>query len=118
MRKDSTIERWPGWVEMGNYLKFPQLCAWEEAVDATKALKKNTGVGEFYKVLLPTAISFVEKWHIVGLNVDAEGNPINDKEGKPITVDYCNFPASGRLVAWIVECVSDLYTETNRSDPN
>lgn len=118
MKFESQDARWPGYIETDNYLRFPQLCVWEEAIDATKTLKKNTGVGEFYKHLVPVCISLVTKWHIVGLNVDAEGNPINDAEGKPIKVDYCNWPASARLTAWLVECVSKLYSETNKTDPN
>lgn len=118
MKFDSPVSRWPGYIVLPDYLTFPALVAWEEAIDATKALKKSTGIGEFYKALLPTCLSFVEKFNIVGLNVDANGNPINDKEGKPITVDYCCWPASGKLTAWLVECISDLYSETNKTDPN
>ena len=84
MKFDSPVERWPGYIETDSYLHWPQLLSWEGAIDATKALKKNTGVGEFYKELLPVAISLVRKWHIVGLNVDRDGNPILDQDGKPI----------------------------------
>lgn len=118
MHFDSPVERWPGYVETDNYLHWPQLLSWEEAIATTKALKKNAGVGEFYKTLLPVAISLVRKWHIVGFNVNADGTPILDQEGKPIKPDYCNMPASAKLVAWLIECVSTLYTDTNRTDPN
>lgn len=118
MKFESPVSRWPGHIETDSYLHWPQLLAWEEAIDATKAIKKTAGVGEFYKTLLPVAISLVRKWHIVGLNVDENGSPILDQEGKPIRPDYCNWPASARLTAWLIECVSALYTETNRTDPN
>lgn len=118
MKFESPVSRWPGYIVLPDYLPFPALVAWEEAIDATKSLKKNTGVGEFYKALLPVCISFVKEWHIIGLNVNEDGSPINAPDGKQIKPDYCNFPASGKLVAFLVSAVSDLYSETNRSDPN
>jgi len=117
-RKETNNPRWPGYIVMPSYMKFPALISWEEAIDTTKSLKKSVGIGEFYKSMLPAAISFVEEWHIIGLNENEDGSPILDKEGKPIKVDYCNFPASAALVSFLVECVSSLYTETNRTDPN
>lgn len=118
MRFTSPVERWPGWIETGDYLRFPQLLAWEESLSKTKTTDTEVPLGELYQSLLPTAISFVKKWHIVGLNVDVEGNPLNDEKGQPITVDYCNFPASGRLVSWLVKSISELYSATNSTDPN
>ena len=118
MIHESTVERWPGHIETDEFLRFPQLISWEKALAESKDLKDAAGVGEYYKSVLPVAISFVRKWHIVGLNVNADGSPIMTEEGKPLTVDYCNFPASGKLVSWLIDVVSGLFTSTNKSDPN
>ena len=74
-----------------------------EALDDAKKLKESDGLFVFYAKLLPAAIPLVEKWEIKGLT-----NPVT----------YETFPASPRLVAWLVECVTDLYNKTNDSDPN
>ena len=99
----SDVERWPGKIFVGDYLAFPQLVVWEKALDDAKKLKESDGLFVFYAKLLPAAIPLVEKWEIAGL---------------PNPVTYEIFPASPRLVAWLVECVTDLYNKTNDSDPN
>lgn len=99
----SDVERWSGKIFTAPYLTFPSLISWEKALDDAKKLKESDGIFAFYAKLLPAAIPLVEKWELVGL---------------PNPVTYETFPASPRLVAWLVECITDLYEKTNTPDPN
>jgi|SRR3990167_2023427 len=99
----SDVPRWPGKIFTAAYLTFPRLVEWEKALDDAKQLKETDGLFAFYAKLLPAAIPLVEKWELSKL---------------PEMVTYEIFPASPRLVAWLVECIADLYTKTNESDPN
>jgi len=99
------VDRWKGKIVFTNdYLSFPALVSWEKALSAATKLKESTdSLYEFYAALLPNAIPLVGKWEIAGL---------------PEHVTYEDFPASPRLVAWLVETITDLYEKTNASDPN
>ena len=99
------VDRWKGKITFHNdYLSFPALVAWEKALSAATKLKESTdSLYEFYAALLPAAIPLVKLWDISGL---------------PNPVTYETFPASPKLVAWLVECITDLYEKTNSSDPN
>lgn len=98
------VDRWIGKIAFENdYLPFPGLVIWEDALDRAKKLKESDGLFAFYAELLPSAIPLVAKWEIGGL---------------PESVTYKNFPASPRLTAWLVECITDLYEKTNAPDPN
>ena len=100
----SNVPGWPGKIFTGTYLTFPQLVAWEKALSRATKLKESTeSLYEFYAELLPSAITLIKKWEI---------------ERLPENVTYENFPASPRLVAWLVETITDLYEKTNASDPN
>ena len=98
------VDRWKGKIEFNSdYLPFPHLVEWERALDKAKNLKKEDGKFAFYATLLPVAIPFVDTWEISGL---------------PNPVTYKTFPASPRLTAWLVDCITDLYQKTNAPDPN
>ena len=99
----SDVKRWSGKIFLPDYLSFPLLVTWEKALDEAKQLKETDGLFAFYAKLLPAAIPLVEKWELNGL---------------PNPVTYETFPASPKLVAWLVECITDLYTKTNEPDPN
>ena len=99
----SDVKRWGGKIWLPDYMSFPCLVDWEQALDGAKQLKAKDGLFAFYAKLLPAAIPLVEKWELNGL---------------PSPVTYETFPASPKLVAWLVECIADLYAKTNESDPN
>lgn len=95
---ESTLKRWPGHILLGDYMPFPDLLKWEKALEQAKALDSTSSVNEFYNRLLPVACGMVHEWHIQGL---------------PEKVSLENFPASAKLVAFVVESITDLYTKTN-----
>ena len=109
MVKDSPDPRWPGHIELPAYLTFPMLFLWETAMnEAKKVTVASKGVdavttSDFYLKLLPTATGLVREWHITGL---------------PEKVDENNFPASIKLMSWMIECITDLYKQTNDVSPN
>ena len=105
--KTSPDSRWAGSVVFPDYLTFPSLFKWETAMNEAKKISldkdtDNLNTSAFYLKLLPAATSLVTEWHITGL---------------PEKVDETNFPASVKLMSWMIQCVSDLYTETNEVDP-
>jgi hypothetical protein len=105
--KESPDTRWPGTVLLAEYMNFKDLLKWETAMNEAKKVTvaqkdaENITTADFYLKLLPTATSLVTEWHISGL---------------PDKVDENNFPASTKLMSWLIECVSDLYTCTNSID--
>ncbi len=109
MIKESPDNRWPGSLLLPDYMTFPQLFRWETAmnaarkvaVDATPTEERVTS--DFYLKLLPAATSLVSEWHLAGL---------------PEKVDESNFPASVKLMSWLIDCVTALYTQTNEISPN
>ena len=102
-KKDSPITRWPGHIIMPSYMSFISLGKWEKAVAQAKALKETDSLAAFYEKLLPVACEVVQEWHIDGL---------------PEHVSADTFPASGPLVGWVIDEISNLFSETNGSDPN
>ena len=103
VKKETNDKRWPGYVMMPDYFSFPNLLRWEQAMAKAKEAKDSNITSEFYLQVLPTAISFVQEWHIDGL---------------PEKVDENNFPASSGLMSWMIGVVTDLYVRTNDPSPN
>lgn len=109
--KESTDKRWPGNVVMPDFMSFPMLAKWQKAMNEARKItvaqqiadKDTISTADFYLSILPVATELVSEWHIQGL---------------PEKVDETNFPASSNLMSWIIECVNDLYTRTNSTDPN
>ncbi len=109
MIKESPDSRWPGTLVMPDFMTFPALFRWEQAMNEAKKVtvsnkdSADVTTADFYLKLLPTATSLVNEWHISGL---------------PDKVNENNFPASVKLMSWLIQCVSDLYTHTNEIPPN
>ena len=98
MKFDSTVERWPGYIETEDVMRYPALIAWDSALTDASRAEDQTNAVLFYGKLLPVAIPMVKEWHI---------------EGLADIVTYDNFPASPLLVAWLVECITKLFQATN-----
>lgn len=102
----SPVPQWPGTIQTADYLTYPELIDWDEALTAAKAHTDPEGgsVVKFYHCLLPLAIRLVGKWEIAGL---------------PAELGLATFPGSPALAAWLVDCISDLFRTTNGlADPN
>ena len=95
-RLDSPMTRWPGYIELPDYLTYPVLVKWDEAVVQADSVKDN--MIKFYQALLPVACSVVLEWHI---------------EGLPDKVTAETVPASAKFVAWVVDGVMDLFEATS-----
>lgn len=99
----SKVARWPGKIHTAEYLRYPQLMLWEQALDSARKLGEQTAITSFYNALLPPVFDIVTKWELEGLP-------------DPVTID--NLPGSPPLVAWLVDSVQELYRKTNEIDPN
>lgn len=102
MEFSSTVERWPGKITTPDYMSFPKMLSWRRALDQTKDLGDKNSLYEFYNALLPAALDIVEGWEIAGL---------------PGKITYDQFPASEDLLAWLIDCIRELYRRTNKTDP-
>ena len=74
---------------------------WEKAVDEARKLSDDANVTAFYDRLLPTALTIIEKFEIEGLS----DHPT-----------YEEFPASPRLIGFLIDSITTLYLKTNGSD--
>ena len=101
-------KKFSGSIEIHDPLPLLAVMTWEEAITTARDSEKKTTAGLHY-AMLPAIFGCVAAWHIDGLD-----NP---------TVE--NFPgtpraAASQLVAWIIDCVMDVYRgeELEQADPN
>ena len=94
----SPVKKWPGTVTLADPLSFPQALAFEDAIDAVRALEDPSTQRVNY-TLLPAVLMCVEKWELEGL-----GNPPDPFPATPAQ-------ASAQLLAWLVGEVSALFRE-------
>ena len=103
---ESSVLRWPGKILTGDFLRWPELEKWETALKEAQKLNadgESGSVVQFYSILLPVALSVIKEWKIEGLPEKIE------------SVE--SLPASTEFVAFIVDCISKLFQETNTIDP-
>lgn len=101
-KKDSPVERWPGYIVLPAYLTFPLLSRWQKSIESAKQFEDSKDYLAFYEAILPTALDMVKEWHI---------------EGLPEKVTLEDFPASTDLTSFVIDSVAGLYAETNSVDP-
>jgi len=96
--------KWAGSVTFTDPLTLPQAAAWERAVaGAQKVLKEGAGMSAYNYAILAGICTCVEKWELKGLpeRITPESFP-----AKP-------HKARAELVAWLVNCVIDLYKDAD-----
>lgn len=100
----SPVARWAGSVTLADPLTFPQLAAWQQAVQAASAAVERGAVqAEADGALLAGVCACVERWELAGL---------------PAAVTPETFPAtprvaSGRLLRWLIEQITALIVEAD-----
>ena len=97
----SPVKRWPGTVTLSDPLSYPQVFAFQNALDISKELGGGASVDQFHYALLPGCCKCVEKWDLVGL---------------PDVLTPDTFPATPRksaaeLVSWLIGEIVLLYQE-------
>ena len=98
----SPVEKYPGTVTLSDPLNFPQLIAFQDAIDEVGNL--SSGETSWLKLryaLLPGLIACVEKWELEGV---AEHPTVDTFPATPLR------PA-GELIDWIQEEVTALLLE-------
>lgn len=98
---ECNAKRWKGKIYLPEWMSWQSMVRWEHAVDEARKLGEGVNISDFYDKLLPVALTFVEKFEIAGL---------------PEHVEYEKFPASPKLVASLIEAVTELYRITNEDD--
>jgi len=103
----SNVKRWPGTVTLSDPLTFPQVIAFQDAIDAASELGSSVTVSKYNQALLPGILECVEAWDL--------GN-------FPDPVGEDNFPATPRtasasLIGWLVTEIVVLFGESE-PDPN
>lgn len=98
-------DRWSGVIVTNDFMTWKELLQWETALkEAQKISDEGGSVIQFYDVLLPIALKIVKEWKIEGLPAQ-----INSAD---------ELPASTEFVAFLIDSISKLFTETNATDPN
>lgn len=99
-RIESPVKRFPGFVVLYDPLTFPQVIAYQDAVNAAMELGETTWMKLRY-TLLPGIIPCVMEWGL---------------EGVPEMPGVDTFPATplqsaGQLVTWLQESITALLSE-------
>jgi hypothetical protein len=103
----SPVKRWPGTVTLSDPLTFPQVIAFQDAIDVADELGSSATVSKYNQALLPGVLECVEAWEL---------------ENFPSPVGMDNFPATPRkassdLIGWLVTELVKLFTDSE-PDPN
>lgn len=118
----SPVKRFPGEVQLPDYLDFPTYARWREAMQAAQAFlndKREAAKAagqerfsydqrEYNRLALPGICAVVEKWNLAGLKT-------------PVTPD--TFPvtpsqSANALAEWLIREISSLFDEAEDTDPN
>jgi len=96
----SPVKRWNGSVTLSDPLTFPQVFAFQDALDAARSAGVDNGA-KVNHALLPGIIACVEAWNL---------------QRFPTTVTPETFPAtppgdSAKLVAWLVKELTGLFED-------
>lgn len=97
----SPVKKWPGTVVLSDPLTFPQLFAFEDAINAVREGAEGMTNDKADGLLLPGILACVEEFQLTGF---------------PAHPTFETFPstpriASNRLIAWLAKEITALYQE-------
>jgi hypothetical protein len=106
----SPVKRWSGTVTLADPLTFPQTFAFEDAIDAVQAARRDLpedaqmtdrDARRINYAALPGIVACVEEWHLAGF---------------PEVVTIESFPATpsnsaARLIAWLFNEITQAFRE-------
>ena len=95
----SPVKRFPGTVTLQDPLYYPQVIAFQRAVDAAQALPAGSYQIEYDRAVLPGLLAAVEEWNITGV----------DKHPTPDTFPVSPIKAAHALHAWLMQEVGILF---------
>ena len=99
----SPVDKWPGTVTISDPLTFPQVIAFQEALDEARALGGDASMHAANYALLPGVFKCVEAWELDGI----------PEHPTPDTLPGTPALASAELLGWLIEEISNLFTEAN-----
>lgn len=71
MKKESPVTQFPGYVILPDYLTFPQVFAFEDAIEAAQAhTAEDESIKDwrrYFYAMLPGLLKCVNEWHIAGI---------------------------------------------------
>ena len=99
----SPVKRYSGTVTLYDPLTFPQSIAFEDALEAVRALGKTATMSKIRYAFLPGVLACVESWSLNG--------------GFPERPALDTFPSTpkapiGELIEWLIAEVSALYRDS------
>lgn len=101
----SPVKRWAGTVKISDPLTFPQVFAFQDAIEAAK--RAESSVMASNAAWLPGILACVEAWEL-------ENFPRNPT---PETFPATPPGSSARLIAWLIGEIGGLFQESD-PDPN
>ena len=96
----SPVKEFPGTIKLPNHLTMPQVLAYEQAIrDGSVLIEEEASQSEFDAAILPGICECVEEWAL-------------DDFGQltPDTFPFTPREASNKLITWLVEEISKLYS--------
>jgi hypothetical protein len=114
MKKESPVDKFPGYVILPDFLTLPQVRSFEDAIGSPNfdpdQIDKNEKVWLSVNAerRLPVIFDVVEEWHI-------EGQP---EEPDIDTFKMTPIVAANDLVQWLFGQIRDIWLGETEEDPN
>ena len=105
---DSPVKRWSGGVRLHSYLTFPQVIAFESAIQSGREYLAEQGddalMSVYSHMVLPGVFGCIEEWQL---------------EGFPEDVDADSFPATPRIASaellnWLITAITGVMRDDEK----
>ncbi len=97
----SPVKRFPGTVTLKDPLHYPQVIAFQRALEVAQELPPGSMQIEYNRALLPGVIAIVEEWNLTGV----------DKHPTPDSFPMTPIQSARELAAWLIRETSALFAE-------
>ena len=100
----SPVDKWPGTVTLHDPLTFPQVLAFQDAIDEVRGLSGEPTVSRVNYTMMSGVCICVEAWDLSG------GFP---EHPTPETFPATPRTSSAELASWLISEITDLFAEAN-----
>ncbi len=99
----SPVKKWPGTITLHDPLTFPQVLAFQDALDGARGLGADVTLSHVNYTLLPGIFACIAAWNLDGIS----------NEPTPDTLPASPAAASAQLIAWLIDEITALFREAN-----
>lgn len=101
------VKKWPGSVVLPDGLTYPQLRAWDQAIERYSALGEKPRIVDINEAFAPGLLAVVAEWRIPAI---ASFTDAGQLPAAPL-------PLVQKLNTWLVAEINRLVTEADDEDP-